>query len=268
MSTNSVESSVTESSVIEQPNFKHPRVVSREEWLAARKQHLTREKAFTHQRDQLSAERRALPWVKVDKDYRFEGEHGQQTLADLFGNNSQLVIYHFMFGPGWKEGCHGCSFLADHFDGANLHLAHHDISLVAVSHAPWSEFQDFKRRMGWTFKWVSSAGTDFNYDFEVSAKREQIDAGDVTYNYETSKDAGEEMPGLSVFYKNADGEIFHTYSAYARGLDILVGTYNFLDLTPKGRNEDEIMDWVRHHDRYEGMAADKGSSCCGEEAKA
>lgn len=226
-------------------------VVSREQWLAARTQHLQHEKDFTHERDRLSAERRALPWVKVDKAYRFEGANGTETLSNLFGGNSQLVVYHFMFGAGWKEGCPGCSFLSDHIDGANLHLAHHDVSVVAVSHAPFHEFQAFKRRMGWDFKWVSSVGSDFNYDFQVSAKPEQIKAGNVTYNYEPSKDAGEEMPGLSVFYKNDAGEIFHTYSSYARGLDLLVGTNNFLDLTPKGRNEEVIMDWVRHHDRYE-----------------
>ncbi len=239
----------------------HP-IVSREQWLTARKQLLQHEKTFTHQRDQLSAERRALPWVKINKDYRFQGPNGTLTLTELFGNNSQLVVYHFMFGAGWKEGCHGCSFLADHFDGANLHLAHHDISLVAVSHAPFAEFQAFKRRMGWHFDWVSSAGSDFNADFGVSATREEIDAGKVTYNYEPSQNPGEEMPGLSVFYKNAAGEIFHTYSTYARGLDILLGTYNVLDFTPLGRNEDGTMDWIRHHDRYEGAAAKGDSSCC------
>ncbi|WP_397453973.1 DUF899 domain-containing protein [Pseudomonas sp. NA-150] len=238
-----------------------PKVVSREEWLTARKQLLLREKNFTYERDRLSAERRVLPWVKVDTDYRFESANGRSSLADLFGDNSQLVIYHFMFGAGWKEGCHGCSFLADHFDGANLHLTHHDISLVAVSHAPWQEFQAFKQRMGWHFNWVSSAGSDFNRDFGVSATREDIDAGKVMYNYEPSNDAGEEMPGLSVFYKNDQGQIFHTYSAYARGLDILLGTYNFLDMTPKGRNEEGTMDWIRHHDRYDDATA-KGSSCC------
>lgn len=238
-----------------QSNEQQHQVVSREEWLAARKQLLEREKAFSHARDHLSAERRELPWVKIDKDYRFEGAEGPLTLAQLFGNNSQLVVYHFMFGADWKEGCKGCSFLADHFDGANLHLAHHDISLVVVSHAPFAEFQGFKRRMGWHFDWVSSAGSDFNHDFGVSATREEIDAGKVMYNYEPSKDAGEEMPGISVFYRNAAGEVFHTYSSYARGLDILLGTYNFLDFTPKGRNEDVIMEWVRHHDRYEGAAA-------------
>jgi len=236
----------------------HP-VVSREQWLAARRQHLVHEKAFTRQRDQLSAERRALPWVKVDKDYRFEGPHRQKHLADLFGDNSQLIVYHFMFGNGWQEGCPGCSFLADHFDGANLHLAHHDVSFVAVSHAPWAQFQAFKQRMGWYFPWFSSAGSDFNADFHVSASPEERRAGKAEYNYQPLDSASEELPGLSVFYRNAEGEIFHTYSTYARGLDMLVGTYHFLDLMPKGRNESGTMDLVRHHDRY---ATAPAHSCC------
>lgn len=239
----------------------HP-VVSREEWLAARKQHLADEKAFTRERDRLSGKRRALPWVKVDKDYRFMGPDGEMKLADLFGQHSQLIVYHFMFAKGWEEGCQGCSFLADHFDGANLHLAHHDIALVAVSHAPFAEFQAFKRRMGWKFDWVSSDGSDFNYDFGVCARAEDAESKKATYNYEKTDSAEEEMPGLSVFYRANNGEIFHTYSTYARGLDMLVGAYNFLDLTPKGRNEDEIMEWVRHHDQYEGEAE---SACCHKE---
>ncbi len=241
----------------------HP-VVSRAEWLSARRQHLAHEKALTRQRDQVSAERRALPWVKIDKPYIFEGPDGRQTLAQLFGDNSQLIVYHFMFGKDWKEGCKGCSFLSDHLDGANLHLAHHDISLVAVSHAPWQAFQDFKKRMGWEFKWVSSANSDFNEDFQVSASAEQKTAGAMTYNYETMDSAEEEMPGVSIFYKNDAGEIFHTYSAYARGLDILVGTYNYLDLTPKGRNEEQIMEWVRLHDQYEGASG--SGPCCSEKS--
>lgn len=236
----------------------HP-VVSREAWLAARKQHLEHEKAFTKERDRLSAERRALPWVKVDKDYHFQGPNGELKLADLFGDHSQLVVYHFMFAKDWEEGCQGCSFLSDHIDGANQHLAHHDIAVVAVSHAPFNEFQDFKKRMGWKFDWVSSEGCDFNYDFGVCARAEDVAAGKAAYNYEKTDSAEEEMPGLSVFYKDNAGNIFHTYSTYARGLDMLVGAYNYLDLTPKGRNEDEIMEWVRHHDRYEGAPK---SSCC------
>jgi predicted dithiol-disulfide oxidoreductase (DUF899 family) len=237
-------------SIIESNALAEHKVVSREQWLQARKEHLLHEKAFTRQRDQLSAERRALPWVRLEKPYAFDTGQGRKTLGELFGSHSQLVIYHFMFGAGWEEGCKGCSFLSDHLDGANLHLAHHGVALVAVSHAPLHEFQAFKKRMGWNFDWVSSAGSDFNYDFGVSATQEQVDRGAVTYNYERSNDPFEEMPGLSVFYKNPAGEIFHTYSAYARGLDLLVGTYNYLDLTPKGRDEDPIMDWVRLHDRY------------------
>ncbi|HEX8596162.1 MAG TPA: thioredoxin family protein [Pseudomonas sp.] len=238
------------------------KVVSRQEWLTARKQHLIHEKALSRQRDQLSAERRALPWVRIDKAYVFDGPNGRATLSDLFGKNSQLIVYHFMFGQDWEEGCKGCSFLADHMDGANLHLAHHDISLVVVSHAPLQQFQAFKQRMGWDFLWVSSAGSDFNYDFGVSATAEQIADGGVTYNYHASTEPFEEMQGLSVFYKNAAGDVFHTYSTYARGLDLLVGAYNYLDLTPKGRNEDQIMDWMRLHDRYEDAPQTAASANC------
>lgn len=245
-------------------------IVSREEWLAARKAHLAREKEFTRQRDALSAERRALPWVRVEKDYVFEGPNGRLTLVDLFGSNSQLVIYHFMFGPGWKEGCQGCSFLADHFDGPNQHLKHHDVSLVAVSRAPYAEFQPFRERMGWQFPWVSAAGSDFNYDFHVSVSPQEKAAGRYEYNYEMHDGEGGEMPGFSVFYRNEAGEIFHTYSSYARGGDLLIGAYNVLDMTPKGRNEDTIMDWMRHHDRYEEKPQGASfqprlatASCCG-----
>lgn len=239
----------------------HP-VVSREQWLDARREHLLHEKALTHQRDQVSAERRALPWVRIDAPYRFDGPDGPQSLAELFGKNTQLVIYHFMFGPGWQEGCKGCSYLSDHLDGANLHLAHHDVSVVVVSRAPWQAFQAFRQRMGWQFKWVSSAGSSFNEDFGVSATADQMARGEVTYNYEKSEDPFEEMPGLSVFYRNDAGEIFHTYSAYARGLDLLVGAYNILDLTPKGRNEDPIMDWVQLHDQYENTADQSAKQDC------
>lgn len=227
------------------------RIVSREEWLAARKAHLVHEKEFTRQRDALSAERRALPWVKIDKDYAFEGPNGPLSLTELFDGKSQLVVYHFMFGPGAKEGCPGCSFLADHFDGANQHLRHHDVSLIVVSRAPYAEFQPFRRRMGWAFPWVSSAGSDFNYDFHVSPSPAEKAAGRYEYNYDMHDGEGGEMPGFSIFYRNAAGEIFHTYSTYARGGDLLIGAYNFLDMMPKGRNEEGIMDWMRHHDRYE-----------------
>jgi predicted dithiol-disulfide oxidoreductase (DUF899 family) len=244
------------------------KVVSRDEWLAARKAYLAKEKEFTHARDELSRQRRELPWVKVDKAYVFDGPHGKETLADLFEGRSQLIVYHFMFGPGWKEGCPGCSFLADHIDGADLHLAHHDVSVVAVSHAPFAEFQAFKKRMGWHFKWVSSHGSDFNFDYHVSFTPEQVAKGEATYNYEKLTSPIDELPGISVFYKNDAGDIFHTYSSYARGGDILIGAYNYLDLTPKGRNEDAIMDWMRHHDRYEDTrsvqttVAATSKSCC------
>jgi predicted dithiol-disulfide oxidoreductase (DUF899 family) len=229
------------------------RVVSQEEWLAARKAHLAHEKEFTRQRDQLSAERRQLPWVKVEKDYVFDGPSGKETLADLFGGRSQLIVYHFMLGPGWKEGCKSCSFLADHFDGGIPHLAQRDVTLVAVSRAPLPEIEAFKERMGWKFQWVSSFGNDFNRDYHVSFTPDEMAKGKVYYNYDRVEFPSEEAPGASVFYKNRAGEIFHTYSAYARGLDILLGAYNFLDLAPKGRDEDGLaftMEWVRHHDRY------------------
>ncbi len=230
------------------------RIVSREEWLAARKAHLANEKELTRRRDALSAERRALPWVRIEKDYAFEGPEGRLTLADLFAGRSQLVIYHFMFGPGWEEGCFGCSFLADHFDGPNQHLRHHDVSLVAVSRAPYAEFQPFRKRIGWQFPWVSSAGSDFNFDFHVSPSPAERAAGRYEYNYETHEGEGGEMPGFSVFYRNEAGEIFHTYSTYARGLDSIMGCYQILDRVPRGRDEDGLkssMAWVRYHDKYE-----------------
>lgn len=228
-----------------------PKIVSRDEWLVARKAHLAHEKELTRMRDQVSAERRALPWVRVEKAYVFDTPDGKKTLADLFGTRSQLIVYHFMFGPGWKEGCPGCSFLADHIDGANLHLAHHDVSLVAVSRAPLAEFQAFKQRMGWKFDWVSSYGSDFNRDHHVSFTKEDLAEGLTVYNYEVrdAQDEGE-APGVSVFFRDKRGGVFHTYSSYARGGDLLIGAYNYLDLTPKGRNETTIMDWMRHHDRY------------------
>ena len=233
----------------------HNPVVSRDEWLAARKMLLAKEKALTRLRDQLNAERRQLPHVKVEKPYVFDGPNGKETLADLFDGRSQLIVKHFMLGPGWKEGCVGCSFGADHAEGALVHLEHHDVSYVAVSRAPFSEIEPFKRRMGWSFKWVSSFGSDFNYDYHVSFTPEDIAAGEVYYNYEVQKPQGEELSGISVFYKDEAGDIFHTYSAYARGTDLLLGTYNLLDLTPKGRNEPgprhNLTDWVRHHDRYD-----------------
>jgi predicted dithiol-disulfide oxidoreductase (DUF899 family) len=228
-------------------------IVSREEWLTARKAHLAREKEFTRVRDRLSAERRALPWVKVDKTYVFDGPHGKVTLGELFNGRRQLIVYHFMFGPGWEEGCPSCSFLADHIDGAAVHLAQRDVTLLAVSRAPLSRLEAFKERMGWRFPWVSSQGTDFNFDFNVSFTKAEMAKGAVDYNFDRREFPSEEGPGVSVFYKDEHGQIFHTYSAYARGLDLLVGAYNYLDLAPRGRDEDALpytMAWVRHHDRY------------------
>ena len=228
------------------------KVVSRDEWLVARKDLLTREKELTRLRDEVSRHRRELPWVKIDKKYVFDGQDGRKTLADLFDGRSQLIVYHFMLGPGWDEGCKSCSYLADHFDGANWHLPHRDVTFVVVSRAPLSEIEPFKKRMGWRFKWFSSHGNDFNFDYHVSASEDDRANGKMYYNYETQEGVTDELPGLSVFYKDENGDVFHTYSTYARGLDILVGVYNFLDLVPKGRDEnpDATMDWVRRHDEY------------------
>ena len=229
----------------------HNPIVTREEWLVARKQYLSKEKEFTRLRDELSRQRRELPWVRVEKRYVFEGPNGKETLADLFDGRSQLIVDHFMLGPGWKEGCVGCSFGADHIGGALVHLEHHDVTLVVVSRAPLPEIEAFKKRMGWRFKWVSSYGSDFNYDYHVSFPKDDIAKGRVYYNYEMRDFQSEELSGRSVFYKDEAGEIFHTYSSYARGGDHLLGAYNYLDLTPKGRNESRgMMDWVRHHDKY------------------
>jgi predicted dithiol-disulfide oxidoreductase (DUF899 family) len=228
------------------------KVVSKAEWLVARKDLLTREKELTRLRDEVSRHRRELPWVKIDKEYIFDGPNGRETLADLFDGRSQLIVYHFMLGPGWEEGCKSCSYLADHFDGANWHLPHRDMTFVVVSRAPLSEIEPFKKRMGWRFKWLSSHNNDFNFDYHVSATEDDQAKGKMYYNYRTSELMSDELPGLGVFYKDENGDVFHTYSTYARGLDILVGAYNFLDLVPKGRDEnpDSTMDWVRHHDRY------------------
>jgi len=230
------------------------KVVSGAEWLAARKELLTKEKKFTKLRDEMSKERRELPWEKVEKKYTFQGPKGKETLADLFDGRSQLIIYHFMLGPGWKEGCPSCSLLADHFNPSVVHLAQRDVTFVAVSRAPLTEIEAFKKRMGWSFKWVSSSGSDFNYDYHVSFTKEDLAKGEAYYNYRMGKYPGEEWPGASVFCKNEAGEIFHTYSTYSRGLDILIGAYNYLDMTPKGRDEEGLphgMAWVRHHDRYQ-----------------
>jgi predicted dithiol-disulfide oxidoreductase (DUF899 family) len=229
------------------------KVVPQAEWLAARKELLRKEKEFTRLRDELSRQRRELPWEKVEKQYTFEAPEGKQTLGDLFGGKSQLIVYHFMLGPDWKEGCPSCSFLADHFNPSVVHLAARDVQFVAVSRAPLPQIEAFKKRMGWSFKWVSSYGSDFNYDYQVSATKDEVE-GEAYYNYTLQKFPSEERPGASVFYKDAASDIFHTYSTYARGLDILVGAYNWLDLAPKGRDEEgfaHTMAWVRHHDKYE-----------------
>jgi predicted dithiol-disulfide oxidoreductase (DUF899 family) len=232
------------------------RIVSEEDWLIVRKDLLTREKELTRLRDQVSRHRRELPWVRVEKKYLFDGPDGKKSLADLFDGRSQLIVYHFMLGPGWGEGCKSCSYLADHFDGADWHLPHRDVTFVAVSRAPFSEIEAYKKRMGWRFKWLSSFGSDFNFDYHVSFTKEDEARGEAYYNYDTREFLSDELPGLSVFFKDESGAVFHTYSTYARGLDNLVGTYNFLDLVPKGRDEnpDSTMDWVRRHDEYKAKA--------------
>jgi len=255
--------------------MQHNRIVTRDEWLVARKQLLSKEKELTRLRDELSRQRRELPWVKVDKRYVFDGPNGKETLADLFDGRSQLIVNHFMFGPGRKEGCVGCSFGADHAEAALIHVRHRDVSYVAISRAPLAEIEAFKERMGWTFKWVSSFGSDFNYDFHVSFTQDEIAKGKVYYNYEMSDFVTEENHGASVFYQDDNGEIFHTYSQYARGGEAILGAYALLDITPKGREETgprfNLTDWVRHHDRYgDGGSGDptgryrsnKGSDTC------
>ena len=230
------------------------KIVSQEKWIAARKELLKKEKEATRLLDQLSAERRNLPWVKIDKDYVFDSPGGKVKLADLFEGRSQLAIYHFMFGPDWKEGCPSCSYVSDHNDATLPHLAARDVTLVAVSRAPLAKIEAFKKRMGWHFNWVSSFNTDFNTDFHVSFTKEEAASGQVNYNYKMQEFPSEEAPGLSAFYKDADGNIFHTYSTFGRGLEQLLGTYKILDMMPKGRDEDDLpfgMAWVRYHDRYE-----------------
>ena len=234
--------------------MKNHRIVSKEEWLAARKEHLVKEKEFTRQRDQLSQARRELPWVKANKEYVFDGPNGRETLSDLFEGRSQLIVYHFMFHPSWDEGCKSCSFWADNFNGITVHLNQRDVTLVVVSKAGLDQLHVFKKRMGWTFNWVSSFGNDFNGDYHVSFTPEELEKGEMHYNYKLGKFPSEEAPGISVFYKDTNGAIFHTYSCYARGLDMLNGAYHFLDLAPKGRDEEHLpfsMTWVRYHDKYD-----------------
>lgn len=233
--------------------MQRPKIVSRAEWTAARVRFLQKEKEFNRQRDALSAERRELPCVKVEKDYVFTGPNGRTSLRDLFEGRRQLIVYHFMFDPSWEEGCKSCSLLADTFDGGSLHLPARDVSFVAVSRAPLAKLEAFKKRMGWRFKWVSSAESDFNYDYHVSFRQEDKDAGTVEYNYKNQEFPLSEAPGVSVFLRDGD-DVLHTYSTYARGLDILMSTYNYLDLVPFGRNEEGLaytMSWLRHHDKYD-----------------
>ena len=238
-------------------SFENPVVVSREEWLAARRELLREEKELTRLRDRLAERRRALPWVKVDKPYVFEGPQGRVSLADLFEGRSQLAVYHFMFGPGWEEGCKSCSFVADHLAAAVVHLRAKDVSFAAISRAPLAEFAPFKKRLGWDFTWVSSHGSDFNHDYRVSFTPEEMVRGKVDYNYGLREFPVEEAPGFSAFAKGPDGAVYHTYSVYSRGLEPLIGTYTILDLMPKPRNEDPEapMSWVRYHDRYEQSVA-------------
>jgi predicted dithiol-disulfide oxidoreductase (DUF899 family) len=257
----------------------HP-AVSREQWLAKRKELLRKEKELTDLHDQLATERRNLPWVRMDKDYVFDAPGGKVSLGELFTGRSQLVIYHFMFGPDWQEGCPSCSYVSDHIDAALPHLAARDVTVTMVSRAPLAKLEAFKQRMGWHFAWVSSQDSDFNRDFHVSFTKEEMARGKVEYNYTEQEFPSEEAPGLSVFYKNDAGEIFHTYSSFGRGLESLLGTYLMLDLVPKGRDEDGLdfpMAWVRYHDKYgtnefadadkpywpEAEAASESAGCCG-----
>jgi len=231
------------------------KVVSTDEWLEARKQLLIQEKEFTRLRDQLSGQRRELPWVKVEKNYVFEGPSGKTTLAELFEGRSQLIIYHFMFGPDWEAGCPHCSFWADNFDAIIVHLKQRDVTMIAVSRAPLQKLTEFKKRMGWSFKWVSSFDSDFNFDFHVSFTPEQLARKEVFYNFKIHDDVGSsEREGVSVFYKDPTGSVFHTYATYERGIDMLNTAYHYLDLVPKGRDEaglDFTQAWVRYHDKYD-----------------
>jgi predicted dithiol-disulfide oxidoreductase (DUF899 family) len=230
------------------------KVVSHEDWVEARKALLGKEKEFTRVRDELSKKRRELPWEKVDKKYVFDGPSGKESLSDLFQGRSQLIVYHFMYGPDWDEGCKSCSFLADHFNPAVVHLAHRDVTMVAVSKAPLDTLETFKKRMGWSFKWVSSFENDFNRDYHVSFTEEENESGKAYYNYKHMKFPSTEAPGASVFYKDERGDIFHTYSVYERGLDMFIVAYHYLDIVPKGRDEDNLsytMEWLRLHDAYD-----------------
>jgi len=246
------------------------KVVSKDEWRKARIALLAKEKALTHQHDELARERRELPCVKVEQAYTFDGPRGKLSLADLFDGRNQLVVYHFMLGPDWQEGCPSCSYLMDHLDGAIVHLQARDVTLALVSRAPLAKINAFNKRMGWHFPWVSSYGSDFNRDFGITFTKEQVAAGRGLYNFGTIAPFGEECPGLSVFTKDAGGQVFHTYSTYARGLEPMLGTYAILDLVPKGRDEEGLpftMSWVKHHDKYAEPVPLSQSCCHAEEAR-
>jgi predicted dithiol-disulfide oxidoreductase (DUF899 family) len=244
---------------------------TRERWLEARRDLLAAEKDLTRRSDEVARLRRQLPWVQVDKTYTFDGPDGRVTLADLFDGRHQLLVQHFMLAPGWEQGCPSCSYMADHNDGMTVHLANRDVTMVAISRAPLAEIERFRRRMGWHFKWVSSNSNSFNYDFGVSFTPQDMTKGKLDYNYGTWPLVGEEWPGISVFYKDDAEDVFHTYSTYGRGVEVMMGTYRLLDLTPKGRGERDVthkMEWVRHHDRYEPAALAKtAGSCCGARAR-
>lgn len=241
----------------------HP-VVPQDQWVAQRKALLEREKELTRLRDQVAAERRALPWVRVEKDYVFDTQEGRRSLADLFEGRRQLMVQHFMLGPGWEAGCPSCSYMADHTDGMLIHLANRDVTFVAVSRAPLAEIARFRERMGWRFNWVSSHGGSFNHDFHVSFTQQERATGSVHYNFRVQDFTPEEMPGISVFWKDDAGVVYRTYSTYGRGVEAMMGTYNMLDLAPKGRDERDVpnkMEWVRHHDRY-GNPPKADGACC------
>lgn len=254
---------------VTETNTANHAVVASERWLSERKTLLAREKELMRLHDQVARERRALPWERVDKPYVFDTPHGRRTLAELFDGRRQLLVQHFMLGPDWAQGCPSCSFMADHTDGMNVHLAQRDISFVAISRAPLAQIERFRERMGWGFDWVSSHGSDFNHDFGVSFTPDELAAGQVDYNYRMQPFPAEEAPGVSVFYKDDAGDVFHTYSTYGRGVEVMMGAYRLMDLVPQGRGERDVphkMEWVRHHDRYEPVPAAKATvaagSCC------
>jgi predicted dithiol-disulfide oxidoreductase (DUF899 family) len=246
----------------------HP-IVTRAQWTTARQALLTREKELTQLHDRLAEARRALPWVRIEKDYVFDSPDGTRRLADLFEGRSQLLVQHFMFAPGWDQGCKSCSFMADHIEGARPHLAQRDVTLAVVSRAPLAQIERFRQRMGWRFSWVSSCGTDFNPDFGVGFSAADLARGRVHYNYREQAFPQEEAPGISAFFKDATGTVFHTYSTYGRGVELMMGAYSLMDIAPRGRDEDGLghpMEWIRHHDRYEPKPTATGASCCASRA--